>query len=76
MGHWHLLNLWHPWILMDLRHRLLLSFEAQADGVDWRSWWQDPGRVRLDQFMAQKPEENMGLEEGYAQLAQILGLRK
>jgi flagellum-specific ATP synthase len=31
---------------------------------------------RLDQFLTQKPEEKMGLEEGYAQLAQILGMKK
>ena len=29
-----------------------VSITDQADGVDWRSWWQDPGRVRLYQFMA------------------------
>jgi flagellum-specific ATP synthase len=31
---------------------------------------------KLDQFLAQKPEEKMGLEEGYAQLAQILNAKK
>jgi len=31
---------------------------------------------KLDQFLAQKPEEKMGLEEGYAQLAKILGVKK
>ena len=30
---------------------------------------------KLDQFLAQKPEERMGLTEGYAQLAQILGMK-
>jgi flagellum-specific ATP synthase len=30
---------------------------------------------KLDQFLAQKPEEKMGLTEGYAQLAQILGMK-
>ncbi len=30
---------------------------------------------KLDLFLAQKPEEKMGLEAGYAQLAQILGMK-
>lgn len=30
---------------------------------------------KLDQFLAQKPDEKMGLIEGYAQLAQILGMK-
>jgi flagellum-specific ATP synthase len=31
---------------------------------------------KLDQFLTQRPEEKMGLDEGYAQLAQILGGKK
>ncbi|MBI3440949.1 MAG: flagellar protein export ATPase FliI [Proteobacteria bacterium] len=31
---------------------------------------------KLERFLAQKPEEKMGLEAAYAQLAQILGVKK
>jgi len=31
---------------------------------------------KLEQFLSQKPEEKMGLDEGYAQLAQILAVKK
>ncbi len=29
-----------------------ISITDQLDGTDWHSWWQDPSRVRLYQFMA------------------------
>ncbi len=29
-----------------------ISITGQAEGVDWREWWQDPENTRLYQFMA------------------------